>query len=276
MPELPEVETVRTGLAVVMEGKPISQVRVHRGDLRRPVPEGFAAAIEGRRVIRLGRRAKYLQIFLDDGQVVLAHLGMSGRMVIDQQFADTDPKSKHEHITFLVGNGTAIRFADPRRFGLVDLCAEAVLAEHPLLAGLGVEPLSNEFDGAFLAAALKGKKTPIKAALLDQRIIAGLGNIYVCEALWLARLSPRRSAHTVSGQRALRLADAVKSVLIDAIAAGGSTLRDHVAPSGEIGYFQHSFKVYGREREPCPSCARPLRRIVQSGRSTFFCATCQR
>lgn len=276
MPELPEVETVRTGLARVMEGRPISRVIVRRPDLRRPIPDGFAAALEGRVVVEMARRAKYLVIRLDDGQVVLAHLGMSGRMVIDSETPDTDPKTPHEHITFLVGNGTAIRFSDPRRFGLVALTTEDKLAGHPLLAGLGPEPLSDEFDGAALALRLKGCNSPIKAALLDQKVVAGLGNIYVCEALWLSGISPRRKARTVRGERANRLVTAVKSVLLDAIASGGSTLRDHVAPSGEIGYFQHSFKVYGHEGDPCPACDRPVQRLVQSGRSTFLCPTCQR
>ena len=284
MPELPEVETVRRGLLAVMEGRPITQVLVRRGDLRRPLPVGFAAALAGRTVTTIDRRAKYLLIRLDDGAVVIAHLGMSGRMVIDHladagtagPAADDAPGGKHEHVVFHVGNGTAVRFSDPRRFGLRDLVQGASLDAHPLLVGLGPEPLDESFDGAALAERLAGKRTPIKSALLDQRVVAGLGNIYVCEALFAAGLSPRRSAHTVRRARADRLAAAIRSVLLAAIAAGGSTLRDHVAPSGEIGYFQHRFQVYGREREPCPGCGAPVRRLVQAGRSTFYCASCQR
>ena len=286
MPELPEVETVRRGLLAVMEVRPITQVLVRRGDLRRPLPDGFAAALAGRTVTAIDRRAKYLLIRLDDGAVVIAHLGMSGRMVIDHA-GDVAPPgvfahevsdvqaARHEHVVFHVGNGTTVRFSDPRRFGLMDLVPGSALDAHPLLAGLGPEPLDEAFDGAALGARLAGKRTPIKSALLDQRVVAGLGNIYVCEGLFAARLSPRRSAHTVQRRRADRLTAAIKAVLLDAIAAGGSTLRDHVAPSGEIGYFQHRFQVYGREGAPCPACAAPVRRIVQSGRSTFFCASCQ-
>jgi formamidopyrimidine-DNA glycosylase len=285
MPELPEVETVRRGLAAVMEGRPISNVLVRRRDLRRPVPDDFEKTLTGRIVTTIERRAKYLLFNLDDGGVVIAHLGMSGRMVIEQETEantpgdfvhDVEPGGKHEHIVFSVGNGTVIRFSDPRRFGLMDLSTRDGLADHPLLAGLGPEPLGDDFNGAALAERLKGKRTPIKSALLDQRIVAGLGNIYVCEGLFRAGLSPRRSAHTVQGNRADRLVNSIKAVLDDAIAAGGSTLRDHVAPSGEIGYFQHSFKVYGREEGGCTKCATPIRRLVQAGRSTFFCPKCQR
>jgi len=290
MPELPEVETVRRGLAAVMEGRPITQVTVRRRDLRRPVPVDFAERLAGRTVVTLDRRAKYLQFHLDDGTVMLAHLGMSGRMVIEhpqdaQESMPSMPGSfaheisiggKHEHIVFAVGNGTIIRFSDPRRFGSMDLTTEAELGQHKLLRHLGPEPLDPALDGPVLARLLAGKRTPIKSALLDQRLIAGLGNIYVCEALFDARLSPRRGAHTIGKGRAERLVAAIKAVLLRAIEAGGSTLRDHVAPSGEIGYFQHSFHVYGREGEPCLSCAAPVRRIAQGGRSTFFCPSCQR
>lgn len=283
MPELPEVETVRRGLATVMEGRPIVRVTVRRRDLRRPVTPDFSERLAGRIIERLDRRAKYLQFHLDDGTVLLAHLGMSGRMVIEQATEDSfigtgeiSVGGKHEHIVFEVGNGTVIRFSDPRRFGSMDLTTEEELPDHKLLSHLGPEPIDPGLDGPMLAARLSGKRTPIKSALLDQRLIAGLGNIYVCEALFDAGLSPRRSAHTVRGARADRLAVTIKEVLMRAIEAGGSTLRDHVAPSGEIGYFQHSFRVYGREGEPCLSCAAPVQRIAQGGRSTFFCPTCQR
>jgi formamidopyrimidine-DNA glycosylase len=282
MPELPEVETVRRGLAIVMEGRRINEMVVRRSDLRRPLPDGFAEALTGRTITTLDRRAKYLLINLDDGMVVLVHLGMSGRMVIDPAGEGEignqpiEPTNKHEHITFSVGNGTLVRFSDPRRFGLMDLVHRDQLSSHPLLSSLGPEPLDDVFNGAMLAARLKGRKTPIKSALLDQRLVAGLGNIYVCEALHMAGLSPRRSAHSIGLSRAERLVGAIKSVLLAAIAAGGSTLRDHVAPSGEIGYFQHNFKVYGREGEACATCRAPIQRIPQAGRSTFFCAKCQR
>jgi len=278
MPELPEVETVRRGLAATMEGRRLTRVAVNRPDLRFPLPKGFAAALEGRTVRHVGRRAKYLLLELDDGKVLMIHLGMSGRMLIDPEPGDDPvaPRSKHEHVTFLCGNGTAIRFSDARRFGMMDLTRTGALADHPRLRDLGPEPLDPAFDGKALAARLKGRHSPIKAALLDQKVVAGLGNIYACEALFAAGLSPRRSAHTVQGARAERLARAIHRVLEDAIAAGGSTLRDHVAPDGELGYFQHSWKVYGHEGEPCPGCCGAIRRLVQSGRSSFYCPTCQR
>lgn len=285
MPELPEVETVRRGLAAVMEGRPISRVTVRRGDLRGPIPDGFADRLNGRIVQAIDRRAKYLLFRLDDGTVLIAHLGMSGRMVIEQLDGSDQPGrfthevsvgGKHEHIVFEVGNGTVVRFSDPRRFGLMDLSDESTLADHPLLRHLGPEPLDPALDGPMLAGLLKGRRTPIKSALLDQRLIAGLGNIYVCEALFDAGISPRRSAHTVGPVRAARLMMAIRDVLARAIEAGGSTLRDHVAPTGEIGYFQHSFRVYGRENEPCPGCGKPVKRLLQGGRSTFFCPSCQR
>jgi formamidopyrimidine-DNA glycosylase len=283
MPELPEVETVRRGLAAAMEGRPIARVRLNRADLRIPFPDGFADALGGRTVTQVGRRAKYLVIRLDDGTVLLAHLGMSGRMLIDgPESAEADGATgrhrAHEHVVFEIGNGTFIRFCDPRRFGLMTLTREAELATHPLIAHLGPEPTGADFTGPVLAGLIAGKRTPIKAALLDQRVVAGLGNIYVCESLFMAGISPRRIAATVQGKRADRLARAIREVLAAAIEAGGSTLRDHVAPSGEMGYFQHAFKVYGRAGEPCPGCDcdDAIRRITQSGRSTFYCATRQR
>lgn len=288
MPELPEVETVRRGLAEVMEGRRFERIEVRRRDLRIPVPADFADRLQGRTLEKLGRRAKYLVGEFDDGMVLLVHLGMSGRMVIESPddtgvqpgtFAhDPGRHSAHEHIVFHVGNGTVIRFSDPRRFGLMTLTDRDGLADHKLIRHLGPEPTGTDFTGPVLAARLKGKNTPIKAALLDQRVVAGVGNIYACEALYAAGLSPRRKAFTVQGARADRLAAAVREVLDDAIAAGGSSLKDHVAPTGELGYFQHSFKVYGREDEPCPGCdcGEAVRRMVQSGRSTFYCAKRQR
>lgn len=283
MPELPEVETVRRGLAAVMEGRPITHVRVNRADLRIPLPADFADRLVGRTVTRLGRRAKYLVIECDDGTVLLAHLGMSGRMLIDAPAGGARPdlaksSGPHEHVVIEVGNGTLIRFSDPRRFGLMTLSRIETLDSHPLLARLGPEPTGERFTGPVLAALLRARNTPVKAALLDQTVVAGLGNIYVCESLFSAGISPRRKAANVRGRRAARLAGAIRRVLAEAIEAGGSTLRDHVAPSGEIGYFQHRFKVYDREGEPCPECdcGGAIRRIVQSGRSTFYCPARQR
>ena len=281
MPELPEVETVRRGLARAMEGRRIDGVRVARRDLRRPLPPDFEKRLVGRTVTAVGRRAKYLIIDLDDGGVLLAHLGMSGRMIVDENGPDTRSSHRHadhEHVTFVLGNRTFVRFADPRRFGMMDVVAGGALSDHPLIAHLGPEPTEAEFDGNRLWASLDGKRTPIKAALLDQRVVAGLGNIYVCESLFESGISPRRLAANVGPARAGRLARAIRETLASAIDAGGSTLRDHVAPDGELGYFQHRFKVYGREGEPCPDCdcGGAVRRIVQSGRSTFYCAARQR
>ena len=276
MPELPEVETVRSGLERAMVGRRINQVVVHRSDLRRPLPENFSDMLTGREVTHVARRAKYLLIHLDSGNVVLAHLGMSGRMVIEQGTEVEVPDRKHEHIAFSVGNGTVVRFSDPRRFGLMDLTPKEKLFNHPLLKFMGPEPLDAEFNTSTLMNSLKGRKTPIKSALLDQRVVAGLGNIYVCESLFIAGVSPRRVTQNINTLRAERLVFATKEILRAAIHAGGSTLRDHVTPTGEMGYFQYNFKVYGREGESCATCMKPVKRIVQAGRSTFFCATCQR
>lgn len=287
MPELPEVETVRRGLAGVLVGKRIARLDQRRADLRIPLPANFAARIQGRRVVALERRAKYMLARLDDGEVWLIHLGMSGRMSILPARHNHPPPGPHDHVIFETEDGIMVRFNDARRFGLMTLCTTAGLAEHPLLKGLGPEPLADDFTGARLAAALKGKKTPIKSAILDQRVVAGIGNIYACESLYYAGISPRRSAHTVQGERADKLVAAIKTVLEAAIAAGGSTLRDHIQPSGELGYFQHNFAVYDREGEVCRYCAahgktpkgKPdarIKRIVQAGRSTFYCAVHQR
>ena len=276
MPELPEVETVRRGLERAMVGRRINQVVVRRSDLRRPLPENFSDMLTGREITHLDRRAKYLLIHLDIGHVVLVHLGMSGRMVIEQGTEVEVPAQKHEHIAFSVGNGTVIRFSDPRRFGLMDLAPKEKLFDHPLLKLIGPEPLNAEFNTESLMKSLKGRKTTIKSALLDQRVVAGLGNIYVCESLFIARVSPRRITKNISTIRAARLVYATKEILRDAINAGGSTLRDHVTPTGEMGYFQYNFKVYGREGKLCETCMQPVKRIVQAGRSTFFCASCQR
>ena len=284
MPELPEVETVVRGLRPRLEGRRLAQVQQRRPNLRFPFPENFAARLTGRKVERIRRRAKYMLLDLDDGQVLLCHLGMSGRMMIHEASGGEAPAplDRHDHVVFTTDQGTEVRFNDARRFGIMDLFADSAADSHPLLKDLGPEPLGNDFSGPGLAAALKGKRSPIKAALLDQRIVAGLGNIYVCEALFLAGLSPRRQAYTVQGGRAERLAGAVRQVLTRAIEAGGSSLRDYVQADGELGYFQHEWAVYGREGEGCPGCdcdpatTGGVARLVQSGRSTFFCPRRQR
>jgi formamidopyrimidine-DNA glycosylase len=277
MPELPEVETVRRGLAPHLVGQRLARVITRRADLRQPIPPDFAQVLTGRAVEALDRRAKYLVMRMAGGAVALIHLGMSGRFTVFEAEREA-PLGAHDHVVFETGAGARLVYTDPRRFGLMVLGEAATLNAHPLLRAMGPEPLSDAFNGTALAAALKGRRTPIKAALLDQRVVAGLGNIYVCEALYRARLSPRRSAHTVQGGRAERLAAAIKAVLEDAIAAGGSSLRDYAQATGELGYFQHAFDVYGREGEPCrtPGCAGTVRRLVQAGRSSFFCPACQR
>jgi formamidopyrimidine-DNA glycosylase len=280
MPELPEVETVCRGLATVMTGQRLARVENRRADLRIPLPAGFAARLEGRRVVKLERRAKYILVRLDDGLTWLIHLGMSGRMGILPKGHNNPPLGAHDHVIFETEAGVMVRFTDARRFGLMTFI-EGEAALHPLLAGLGPEPLDAAFTGPVLAAALKGKKTPIKSALLDQTVVAGIGNIYACESLYYSGISPTRLAQAVQGARAEKLVAAIKDVLKAAIAAGGSTLRDHKQPSGELGYFQHNFAAYDREGEPCAICAAAgrsakIKRIVQSGRSTFYCAVHQR
>lgn len=275
MPELPEVETVRLGLAPVLEGRKLACVQARRKDLRRPLPRGFAKRLEGRTILRLARRAKYLLAFLDDGQVLLMHLGMSGRMAIADPAL---PLDKHDHVVLTTDEGREIRFRDPRRFGMMDLVPAADLDSHPLLADLGPEPLDEAFDGPLLADRLAGSRAPLKTALLDQRRVAGLGNIYVCEALFRAGLSPTREAATVQGKMADRLASAIRAVLAEAVVAGGTSLRDHRQADGNLGYFQNELAVYGREGEPCPGCTcrEGISRIVQGGRSTFYCPKRQR
>jgi formamidopyrimidine-DNA glycosylase len=303
MPELPEVETVRRGLAPVMEGARFAHVEARRGDLRWPLPKDFAARLKGQTVTGLGRRAKYLLADLSSGDVLLMHLGMSGSFRVVQgrgearpgayyherskDFAHKDLAHKtlaHDHVVFEMSNGALIAFNDPRRFGSMKLVPRAQIDDEPLLRALGPEPLGNAFDAAMLARACQGKKTSLKAALSDQRVVAGLGNIYVCEALHRARLSPKRRASSIAtragapNERAERLVDAIKAVLQDAIKAGGSSLRDHKRTNGELGMFQHNFRVYDREGERCPTpgCNGTIKRMVQTGRSTFFCPLCQR
>jgi formamidopyrimidine-DNA glycosylase len=297
MPELPEVETVRRGLAPVMEGARFTKVEARRGDLRWPLPKDFAARLTGQKVEGLGRRAKYLLADLSSGDVLMMHLGMSGSFRVAQDGGkrarkqtpggyhhDRSQQSTHDHVVFHMSSGARISFNDPRRFGMMKLVRRADLDREPLLRALGPEPLGNAFDAAMLARACKGKKTSLKAALSDQRIVAGLGNIYVCEALHRARLSPKRRASTIAtrtgapNDRAERLVEAIRAVLKDAIAAGGSSLRDHRRTDGALGDFQHNFRVYDREGLPCPTggCKGTVRRIVQAGRSTFFCPVCQK
>jgi len=288
MPELPEVETVRRGLAPVMEGERFAKVEVRRGDLRWPLPKGFAQKLNGKTVQGLGRRAKYLLADLSSGDVLLMHLGMSGSFRVGKDSApgtyyhERSKSTAHDHIVFHMSNGATVTFNDPRRFGSMKLVSRARLEDEPLLRSLGPEPLGNEFDAAMLAKACAGKKTSLKAALSDQRVVAGLGNIYVCEALFRARLSPKRIASTIAdrngkpNERAEKLVDAIKAVLKDAIEAGGSSLRDHRRADGSLGDFQHNFQVYDREGQPCPSCKGKIKRIVQGGRSTFYCPSCQK
>ncbi len=282
MPELPEVETVARGLALRLEGRVLARVDQHRPDLRFPLPDRFAQRLVGRRVAAIGRRAKYLVIRLDDGMVVLGHLGMSGRMVITEVRPPpppgTDPAlAKHDHLVWWTADGARVAFNDPRRFGSFDLVSDNHLGSHPALKDLGPEPLSDAFGPEHLTAAFAGRRAPVKALLLDQRLVAGLGNIYVCEALFAAGISPLRPAGAVDRAAAGRLAAAIKAVLEKAIAAGGSSLRDYVQADGALGYFQHAWAVYGREGQACPHCvddragACGIRRIVQSNRSSFYC-----
>ena len=276
MPELPEVETVVRGLRGKLEGRRLRRVEARRRDLRIALPTDLAERMTGRRVLAVRRRAKYILLDLDDGTTVIMHLGMSGRILMTQ--GRPNAIERHDHLLIETEDDVFLRLNDARRFGLVTLAPRAELDRHRLFQHLGPEPLEDGFDGGTLSAALAGRRTPIKAALLDQQTVVGVGNIYACEALFHAGLSPRRLAATVQGERAARLVTAIKAVLLKAIAAGGSSLRDHVQPSGELGYFQHEWAVYGREGEPCPDCdcKSAVRRLVQSNRSTFYCAKRQR
>ena len=283
MPELPEVETVRRGLLPVIEGQTIARADVNRPDLRWPFPENMAQRLTGQKIVALRRRSKYILADLKSGETLLIHLGMSGRMLISGdplgQFVHDHPAAeKHDHVVLHMQNGARITFNDPRRFGAMDLMDTATADSHKLLAVLGPEPLGNDFNEPYLVAAFKGKNTPVKSALLDQRIVAGLGNIYVCEALYRAHISPKRRAGQLSARRVASLVPVIRQVLADAIKAGGSSLRDFRQADGELGYFQHSFDVYGREGAPCrtPDCTGTIARLVQSGRSSFYCPQCQR
>ncbi len=293
MPELPEVETVRRGLRPVMEGKRFLAVDTRRMDLRFPFPDRFAKRLAGRAVTAIGRRAKYLMADLDDGEVLVMHLGMTGRFIIEHDGRLQEPgefqneivrHAAHDHVVFRMEGGATITYNDVRRFGFMALVPRSGIASHPLTRDIGIEPLGNELTPEKLAELFAGKQTPLKAALLDQRLIAGLGNIYVCEALYRSGLSPRRAAGSIVAKngaptmRAERLTDEIRKVLEEAIEAGGSTLRDFAHADGSLGYFQHRFKVYGREGDPCPNprCSGAVQRIVQAGRSTFYCGRCQK
>ena len=283
MPELPEVETVRSGLAPAMEGAVIVAAAVNRPDLRWPFPDRMAERLTGQKVLQLRRRSKYILADLASGESLLIHLGMSGRMTVSGdplgRFVHDHPAAqKHDHVVLDMSNGARITFNDPRRFGAMDLMPTLGAEAHPLLAGLGPEPLGNHFDGAYLAARLKPRRSPIKTALLDQKVVAGLGNIYVCETLYRAGISPARRCDRIATAKLADLVPIIREVLTEAIAAGGSSLRDFRQADGELGYFQHSFDVYGREGLPCrtPGCTATIRRLVQSGRSSFYCPQCQR
>lgn len=293
MPELPEVETVCRGLAPVMTGQRVTKVEQRRRDLRFPFPPRFRARLEGQQIVSLGRRAKYILADLSSGEVLIMHLGMSGRFTILKADKSQSPgtfhhdaggSSAHDHVVIHLENGTRIIYNDPRRFGFMDLAHRAELDASRHFKSMGIEPLGNALDGDRLRALFAGKKAPLKAALLDQHLIAGLGNIYVCEALYRAGLSPKRRAGTLASKRGLmrdkadHLAEVIRDVLTEAVEAGGSSLRDFAQTDGSLGYFQHRFRVYDREGQACltQDCTALIKRIVQSGRSTFFCPHCQR
>ncbi len=287
MPELPEVETVRRGLTPAMAGRRITRCRLNRPDLRFPFPARMVERLEGQRVVQIDRRSKYLLVRLDGGESLLAHLGMSGRFSIEAEdgarqpgdFVHAPPANPvHDHVILELEGGVTIRYNDPRRFGFMDLFETGREADVRFLSVLGPEPNSNEFSSAYLSAALAGRATPIKTALLDQSIVSGLGNIYVCEALFRAGISPRRKAASIAGKRADRLTPHIRDVINEAIESGGSTLRDFATADGALGYFQHRFQVYGRENEACftSGCNGRIKRLVQSGRSSFYCSQCQR
>lgn len=271
MPELPEVETIRRALDARLPGRRFAAVVQRRPDLRFPLPERLPERLAGRRLLGFRRRAKYLLADLDGGETLLLHLGMSGRLVFGGPEA-----GRHEHLTFTFDDGTVLRFVDPRRFGMLGLAPTATLAEHPLLARLGLEPLAPGFDGGALAAALAGRRSALKLALMDQRVVVGVGNIYANEALFRARLSPFRPAGGLRPAEVRRLAAGVRAVLEEAIAAGGSSLRDYVQADGELGFFQDRFLVYDRAGQPCPRCGGAIARAVQANRATFYCPACQR
>jgi formamidopyrimidine-DNA glycosylase len=281
MPELPEVETVRRGLVPAMEGKRILRVETRRKDLRFPFPENFNQRIEGSRMRHLGRRAKYLVGELSSGEALIMHLGMTGRFTVSGKkpgkfHHEAGEDDKHDHVVFEMQGGARIVFNDARRFGFMDLWPLDDIDSYPPFDGMGPEPISNQFSGAYLEEAFADKKAPVKAALLDQYVVAGLGNIYVCEALFRAGISPKKLAGAIKRDKLEKLAVEIRKVIEEAIEAGGSTISDFETTSGELGYFQHRFQVYDREGDACVVCSKPVKRLVQSGRSTFYCASCQR
>ncbi len=277
MPELPEVETVRRGLAPLLEGMKIKEARAYVPKLRVDLPADFEARLSGNQVVRLSRRSKYILIECADGLVAILHLGMSGRINIYAATVPQPERAKHDHVTLVTEKDDLVVFNDARRFGLIVFSTIQDIGNHPLIRDIGPEPLGNEFNVDHLAHGLKSRKSPIKTTLLDQKLVAGLGNIYVCEALWRAGIHPTRLANSITMAEVEKLVPIIRDVLTEAIAAGGSTLKDYAQVSGELGYFQHRFKAYGREGEPCTSegCASIIERIVQSNRSTFYCPSCQ-
>ena len=289
MPELPEVETVKRGLEPVLKDRKIERVETRRAGLRFPFPSDFAVRLSGARVRALSRRAKYILAELDNGLSLIVHLGMTGRFTVLSPKGASNPSAfyfetqagegadgPHDHVVMHLEGGVRVVYSDPRRFGMMDVVETASVNQHRLLAGIGVEPLGNELSAAYLRQRLKGKAAPIKAALLDQRIIAGLGNIYVCEALFRAKISPKRKAGSVKAEKLQELVRHIRDIFYEAILAGGSTLQDFHNTNGEQGSYQQRFLVYDREGEPCSSCGKPIKRLVQSGRSSFYCANCQK
>ncbi len=279
MPELPEVETVKRGIAPALEGNVISFAEKFRPNLRIAMPEDFSERLTGKRVAKLHRRSKYILIEMEDGLVIILHLGMSGKVTLYNRATDTIPeRGKHDHVILETDKGIRLVYTDPRRFGIITFTHVDEADNHKLLAGIGPEPLGNDFNSDTLKRAFENKKSPIKTALLDQRIVAGLGNIYVCEVLWRVGIHPATAAHKITPDQIEIIVPTIRTVLLEAIEAGGSTLKDYARADGELGYFQHSFRAYGREKEPClnEACDGTIERITQSGRSTFFCSACQK
>jgi formamidopyrimidine-DNA glycosylase len=283
MPELPEVETVLRGISPILEGNQIDYAQVNRPDLRRPFPNNLAKRLKNRKINFLHRRSKYILIDLSGGETLIMHLGMSGRIIISQKVAgtfhhNTNHSQKHDHFVLHLKDNHQLTFNDPRRFGVIDLLRTENLELSSMLSQIGPEPLSNSFNEAYFVSTLRVKKTNIKSALLDQRVVAGLGNIYVCEALFRAGISPKRQAFRISHKKLSSLVPIIKEILLEAISSGGSSLRDFRNASGDLGYFQHSFDVYGREDQDCynTECDSKIKRITQAGRSSFYCSNCQR
>lgn len=279
MPELPEVETVKRGIIPLLEGRRLFQVIQRRDNLRIPLPDNFAGRLRGRKVEQITRRAKYLLLHLDQNQILICHLGMSGKMTLQASEDRSTPDifDKHDHIILETDRHDLVIYNDPRRFGLMTLCHQDELEQHPLFCNMGPEPLGNEFNGQYLYERIKNRRSPIKTILLDQRVVVGLGNIYVCEALFQAAISPIKKAADLSRADVDKIVPIIRQILTEAIAAGGSTLKDYARVDGELGYFQHHFNVYGREGETCPNsgCRRKIARLIQSNRSTFHCPACQ-